>query len=139
MLVLSPLLVPLLTALLARQPVLRRGVSLLGGLTLLACAILLLLEVVQGGRQSVALGNWPLPYAIEFAADGLSAALVLLTALLGAGVLLATLRWGETAEAGAGLHPLLHGLLAATSAVFLAADLFNLYVWFELMLISVLA
>ena len=84
---------------------LRRGVSLLGVAALLACAILLLLEVVQGGRQSVALGNWPLPYAIEFAADALSAALVLLTAILGAGVLLATLRWGETAEAGAGLHP----------------------------------
>jgi len=142
MLVLSPLLVPLLTALLtallARQPVLRRSVSLLGAAALLGCAILLLLEVVQGGRQSVALGNWPLPYAIEFAADALSAALVLVAAILGAGVLLATLRWGETAEAGAGLHPLLHGLLAATGAVFLAADLFNLYVWFELMLISVL-
>lgn len=142
MLVLSPLLVPLLTALLtallARQPVLRRGVSLLGAAALLACAVLLLLEVMQHGRQSVALGNWPLPYAIEFAADALSAALVLLTAIVGAGVLLATLRWGETAEAGAGLHPLLHGLLAATGAVFLAADLFNLYVWFELMLISVL-
>ena len=142
MLVLSPLLVPLLTALLtallARQPVLRRGVSLLGAAALLGCAILLLLEVAQGGRQSVALGNWPLPYAIEFAADALSAALVLVAAILGAGVVLATLRWGETAEAGAGLHPLLHGLLAATGAVFLAADLFNLYVWFELMLISVL-
>jgi multicomponent Na+:H+ antiporter subunit D len=142
MLVLSALLVPLLTALLtallARQPVLRRGVSLLGAAALLACAILLLLEVTQGGRQSVALGNWPLPYAIEFAADALSAALVLLTAIVGAGALLATLRWGEPAEAGAGLHPLLHGLLAATGAVFLAADLFNLYVWFELMLISVL-
>jgi multicomponent Na+:H+ antiporter subunit D len=142
MLVLSPLLVPLLTALLtallARQPVLRRSVSLLGSAALLACAILLLLEVVQGGRQSVALGNWPLPYAIEFSADALSAALVLAAAILGAGVLLATLGWGETAEAGAGLHPLLHGLLAATGAVFLAADLFNLYVWFELMLISVL-
>ena len=142
MLVLSPLLVPLLTALLTallpRQPGWRAGVSLLGAMALLACAILLLVEVVQDGRQSVALGNWPLPYAIEFAADSLSAALVLLAAILGAGVLLASLRWGETAESRAGLHPLLHGLLAATGAVFLAADLFNLYVWFELMLISVL-
>jgi multicomponent Na+:H+ antiporter subunit D len=142
MLVLGPLLVPLLTALLtallARQPGWRVGASLFGAVALLACASLLLVEVVQGGRQSVALGNWPLPYAIEFAADALSAALVLLTAIVGAGALLATLRWGETAAAEAGLHPLLHGLLAATGAVFLAADLFNLYVWFELMLISVL-
>ncbi len=142
MLVLSPLLVPLftavLTALLAGQAAVRARVSLLGAMALLVCAAVLLVQVMQDGRQSVALGNWPLPFAIEFAADGLSAALVLIAALLGAGVLLYQLRWGEAGMADAGLHPLLHGLMAATGAVFLAADLFNLYVWFELMLISVL-
>ena len=87
MLVLSPLLVPLfaalLTALLSKDATWRKGVSLLGSVILLLCAILLLVEVTQGGRQSVALGNWPLPYGIEFAADLLSAALVLITALIG--------------------------------------------------------
>jgi multicomponent Na+:H+ antiporter subunit D len=142
MLVLSPLLVPLLTALLtallAKHSALRKGVSLLGAIVLLLCAFLLFVEVTQNGRQSVVLGNWPLPYAIELAADLLSAALVLITALLGTAVLLYELRWNETATAGPGLHPLLHALLASVGAVFLAADLFNLYVWFELMLITVL-
>jgi multicomponent Na+:H+ antiporter subunit D len=141
MLLLSPLLVPLLTALLtavlAGHPRLRRGVSLAGGGLLLLCAGLLQAEVVDSGRQSLALGNWPLPYAIEFAADGLSAVLVLVAAGLGFAVLLYEARWREGSQAP-GLHPLLHGLLAATGAVFLAADLFNLYVWFELMLISML-
>jgi len=72
----------LLTALLAKHAALRKGVSLLGAIVLLLCAILLFVEVTQDGRQSVALGNWPLPYAIEIAADLLSAALVLITALL---------------------------------------------------------
>ena len=142
MLVLGPLLIPLvtalLTALLARNAGLRQGVSLAGGGVLLACSVALLVEVVEDGRLSVALGDWPLPYAIELAADGLSAAMVLTASVLGAAVLLATSRWGETRHLPAGLHPLLHGLLAASGAVFLAADLFNLYVWFELMLISVL-
>jgi multicomponent Na+:H+ antiporter subunit D len=142
MLVLSPLLVPLftalLTALLAKHAALRKGVSLLGAIVSLLCAILLFVEVTQDGRQSVALGNWPLPYAIEIAADLLSAALVLITALLGTAVLLYELRWNETATDVPGLHPLLHALLASAGAIFLAADLFNLYVWFELMLISVL-
>ena len=141
MLLLGPLLIPLLTALLtavlARHAALRRGVSLAGGGALLVCAALLFVEVMHGGRQSVALGNWPLPYAIEFAADGLSAALVLIAAILAAAVLLFELRWREGGDPP-GLHPLLHGLLAACGAVFLAADLFNLYVWFELMLIGVL-
>jgi multicomponent Na+:H+ antiporter subunit D len=142
MLVLSPLLVPLFTALLtalpAKHAALRRGLSLLGVIVLLLCAILLFVEVTQDGRQSVVLGNWPLPYAIELAADRLSAALVLITALLGTAVLLYAWRWSETATDAPGLHPLLHALLASAGAVFLAADLFNLYVWFELMLITVL-
>ena len=142
MLLLSPLLVPLftalLTALLARHAALRKNVSLLGVVALLPCTIVLFVEVMHGGRQSLALGNWPLPYAIEFAADRLSAALILITALLGTAVLLYERCWNEGATDSPGLHPLLHALLAAAGAVFLAADLFNLYVWFELMLISVL-
>jgi multicomponent Na+:H+ antiporter subunit D len=142
MLVLSPLLVPLfialLTAMLAKHEVLRKGVSLLGAVVLLLCAVLLLVKVTKDGRQSVALGNWPLPYAIEIAVDRLSAALVLTTALLGTAVLLYQLRWNEAATDGPGLHPLLHALLASAGGGVLAADLFNLYVWFELMFISVL-
>lgn len=142
MLVLSPFLVPLvtalLTALLARHPAMRARVSVLGGAAQLIFAAMLLVEVVQAGRHSVALGNWPLPYAIEFAADALSVSLVMIAALLGFAVVLFQRHWTETGTQAPGLQPLLHGLLAATTAVFLAADLFNLYVWFELMLISVL-
>lgn len=142
MLIVGPVLVPLftglLTTLLPRHVRLRRGVSLLGAVALLLCAIVLIARVIADGRQSVALGNWPPPYAIELAADLLSAGLVLITALLGAAVLVYEWRWSETTLAGPGLHPLVHVLLASTAAVFLAADLFNLYVWFELMLVSVL-
>lgn len=142
MLVLSPLLVPLvtalLTALLAQHAAMQARVSVLGAAAQLILAAMLLIEVTQGGRQSVALGNWPLPYAIEFAADALSAAMVLIAALLGLATVLFSRQCNEAGLEMPGLHPLLHGLLATTAAVFLAADLFNLYVWFELMLISVL-
>ncbi|MBN8442806.1 MAG: Na+/H+ antiporter subunit D [Thauera sp.] len=146
MLPLAPVLVPLLTALLTaslpHHPRLRGITSLAGALALLASAVALFLHVHQDGAMSVALGNWPLPYAIEFVADGLGTALVLTAALLGLCVIahaLATAAGTEPAEqARAGLHPLLHALLAAVMAVFLAGDLFNLYVWFELMLIATL-
>ncbi|MCP5159165.1 MAG: Na+/H+ antiporter subunit D [Gammaproteobacteria bacterium] len=142
MLILLPLLIPLatalLTALLYRQVMGRRVVSLFGAGCFLVCAILLLIDVERVGRLSVALGSWPLPYGIEFAADRLSAALVLISAVLGVAVL-----WHQTSAADPApetplLHPLIHGLLAAVSAAFLTADLFNLYVWFELMLIAAL-
>jgi multicomponent Na+:H+ antiporter subunit D len=141
MLILAPLLIPLLTAVLtavlARHARAQAGVSLLGAGALLVSAVLLLGVVAQAGRLSVALGNWPLPFGIELAADMLSTSLVLVTALLGLAVLLYQAGWRESSGLP-GLHPLVHGLLAATVAVFLAADLFNLYVWFELMLIAVL-
>lgn len=141
MTLLAPLLIPLLTALLAavlgQRPRAQANVSLTGSFALLLAAGALLRRVVAIGPQTVALGNWPLPYAIALAADGLSALLVLAAAALGVGVLLFARRWRENTELP-GLHPLLHALLAACCAVFLAADLFNLYVWFELMLIAML-
>ena len=88
--------------------------------------------------MSVALGDWVLPYGIELMADRLSAVMVLVTAGLGLGVLVYQMSAAESAAEPSMLHPLIHGLLAAVGGTLLTADLFNLYVWFELMLIAVL-
>jgi multicomponent Na+:H+ antiporter subunit D len=137
---LAPLILPLLTALLTGLLSGRRrmctAVSLAGSGLMLGSAVGLMLLVSREGRQSLVAGDWPLPYGIELAADGLSAALVLLIALLAVSVLVFQWRWGRPAPPI--VHPLLHGVLASAVAVSLAADLFNLYVWLELMLIAVL-
>ena len=142
MLTLLPLLVPLatslLTALLYRQPWGRRMASLIGAVLSMVCAVLLLVEVDRMGRLSVALGGWPLPYGIEFAADRLSAAMVLISAVLGVAVLGHQASIADPAPETPILHPLLHGLLAAVGGACLTADIFNLYVWFELILIIAL-
>jgi multicomponent Na+:H+ antiporter subunit D len=139
MLALMPLLVSLATALLCvltqTQPRWQLRVSLAGALGLLGCAIALLLQVQQFGTVSVTAGNWPLPFGIEFAADRLSAALVLIAALM----VTVTVVWqwsdADAAPSTPALHPLLHGLVAGAGAAFVTADLFNLYVWFEVALI----
>jgi multicomponent Na+:H+ antiporter subunit D len=142
MLVLSPLLVPLFTAvitvLLQRHQRIQQGFSIAGAAMLLLCALWLMQDVDSNGRISVALGNWPLPFAIELVADRLSALMVVITGLLGLSVLVYQTSIGVAADESAMLHPLLHGLLAAVAGALLTADLFNLYVWFELMLITVL-
>ena len=142
MLPLAPVLVPLLTALLTaalpHHAGLRRATSLAGAVALLAVAVTLFVGVSQAGTITLAVGDWPLPYAIEFVADRLGAVLVLTAALLGLCVVAHALATEPAAQERAGLHPLLHALLAAVMAVFLAGDLFNLYVWFELMLIATL-
>ena len=142
MLVLGPLLIPLATAvlcaLLSGRRKLNMVVSLAGSVLLLGSATALLVNVIQHGRQSVALGDWPLPYAIEFAADGLSAAMILVTALLGMATTLYQASWNDGTAPQAALPSLMHGLLASAMATYLAADLFNLYVWLELMFITTL-
>ncbi|MGF1614366.1 MAG: proton-conducting transporter membrane subunit [Gammaproteobacteria bacterium] len=142
MLVAAPLLVPLavalLTALLHRRDRAQRVVSMAGGWVLLVSAVWLLVEVNGGGRLSLAVGDWPLPYAIELAADRLSAAMVLMAAVLGVAVLFQQQSSADPAAESATLHPLIHGLLAGVAGALLTADLFNLYVWLELMLITAL-
>jgi multicomponent Na+:H+ antiporter subunit D len=140
MLLLLPILIPLAAALLAAllptRGHLRQAVGVAAALAQVLAAATLMSALPDGGRISLVLGNWPLPYGIELAADTLSAALILVSALLGLAVMLYSL--GRDDQESATATPLMLGLLASVAAVFLAADLFNLYVWFELMLIATL-
>jgi multicomponent Na+:H+ antiporter subunit D len=142
MLAVSPVLVPLITAvltvLLHRRPRAQQAISIAGAAVLLVCALLLIRGISAEGAVSVAMGGWPLPFAIEFVADRLSIIMVLVTAVLGLAVLVYQLGSPEALNASDMMHPLIHGLLAAVGGSVLTADLFNLYVWFELMLITVL-
>jgi len=140
--VLSPILIPLLTAMVtalaAHHRRLQEGLSITGSAMFLLSGLWLMGAVGQDGALSVALGNWPVPFAIELVADRLSAVMVLVTAVLGLTVLLYQSSSTDASSASPALHPLMHGLLAAVCGSLLTADLFNLYVWFELMLITVL-
>jgi multicomponent Na+:H+ antiporter subunit D len=142
MLVLAPLLVSLATALacvlVAARPRLQSALSLAGALALLACAFALLVQVMEDGTIRLALGNWPPPFGIEFAADRLGTAMVVVAALMGGAALGFQTADADAASGDGALHPLVHGLLAGACGAFLTADLFNLYVWFELMLICAL-
>ncbi|HEX7054456.1 MAG TPA: monovalent cation/H+ antiporter subunit D [Burkholderiales bacterium] len=78
------------------------------------------------------LGDWPAPFGIVLVADRLSAAMVLLAALLGLAALAFSLaRWER---AGPHFHSLVQFLLAGLNGAFLTGDLFNLFVFFELLL-----
>ena len=77
-------------------------------------------------------GNWPVPYGIVLVADRLSALMVVLAGSVGlAAVLYALARWHQ---AGVHFHALLQLQLAGLYGAFLTADLFNLFVFFEVML-----
>lgn len=135
-----PVLVPITTATICalfwNHTRVQRVVHMAGLVSMLLASLLLLSQVRDGGTLAVTFGGWAPPFGISFAADLLGAAMVAITGILAmaAGVFgLADVRRRQ--EQG-GFYPLLHGMLAAVNGAFLTADVFNLYVWFEIMLIT---
>jgi len=135
-----PLLIPLLTAVAcilggaSRRA--QRMLSILGAGALLAAGVWLLREVDAGGIQAVQLGNWPAPFGITLVADLFSAIMVAITGFVALCVGIFALANIDPARERFGFHPLYHFLLLGVCGAFLTGDLFNLFVWFEVMLMS---
>ncbi len=102
----------------------------------LICDALLFSRVMSAGPLSMTMGKWLPPFGISFTADVLGAGF----ALAGAVATLCVVLYlqGDTPESAVrdGVYPLILLLLAGVSGAFLTGDLFNLYVWFEVMLIA---
>jgi multicomponent Na+:H+ antiporter subunit D len=139
-LLILPILVPLLTALatlaLRGSPRARAAVSVVGAACLLAAGGGLMAAVWNQGPVATAIGSWPAPYGIALAADTLSALMVVLAGLMGLAVAVYSIADIDAREEALGYHPLYHFLLLGVSGAFLTADLFNLFVWFEVMLLA---
>jgi len=89
-------------------------------------------DAVTGATATYPLGNWPVPFGIVLVADRLAAMMVLLTSVLGICALVYSLaRWHA---AGPSFHSLFQFLLMGLNGAFLTGDLFNLFVFFEVML-----
>jgi multicomponent K+:H+ antiporter subunit D len=134
-----PIIVPAFSAallILARlQPGLQRVLSLLATALLIAAAIVAFGTAADGAIRPYLLGAWPAPFGIVLVLDRLSALMVLLTAGLAGAVLVYALasRWDER---GPHFHVLFQFQLMGINGAFLTGDVFNLFVFFEVMLIS---
>jgi multicomponent Na+:H+ antiporter subunit D len=139
-LLILPLVIPLTTAavsLLAwRWRAAQRGLGIVGTAALFAAALLLLSVVWQHGVQAVQIGNWPAPFGITLVADLFSAIMVVVAGLMGFTVVIYSFASMDTPRESFGYYPLLHILLMGVCGAFLTGDIFNLYVWFEVMLIA---
>lgn len=138
-LLILPVLIPLLTGalllLLHRAPMaFKRGLSLLGGGLLLPISVLLLLWADDGQLQVYALGNWQPPFGIMLLLDRLSALMLVVNAILAAAALVYACRGSD--EQGPNFHALFHFQLLGINGAFLTGDLFNLFVFFEILLIA---
>ena len=139
-LLVSPVIVPLIAAaasfLFMGQRRLQRILSTAASGVLLVLAVALLAQVSANGIQVMQAGGWPAPFGVSFVADHLSAIMVVISALMAAATAVYALADIDPAREALGYHPLFQVLVAGINGAFLTGDLFNMYVWFEVMLIS---
>jgi multicomponent K+:H+ antiporter subunit D len=121
-----------------RRRAIKATISMATVVALLGVSLLLLERVVaQGfagepGARAYLLGNWPAPFGIVLVIDWLSALMLVLTSILGLTSLAYSLaRWDR---AGPRFHALFLLQLMGLNGAFLTGDLFNLFVFFEVLL-----
>lgn len=140
MLVTLPIILPMLAAAVCvaawGRGRIQSWICALASAASLAVAVRLLLAVRDSGVRVVEMGAWPAPYGITLVADLFASVMVILGAIVGFAVSVFMLGASDPRRAANGQAPLTLCLLAAVSGAFLSGDLFNLYVWFELMLLS---
>lgn len=142
-LIIGPIVLPLVVAagmllIDERRRILKAALSLAAMVAMLIMAAVLIHESATGAADGgdlarvYALGDWSAPFGIVLVADRLSTLMLALTAVLGLFALVFSLaRWDR---AGPRFHVLFLLLIMGVNGALLTGDLFNLFVFFEIML-----
>src|SRR5690606_26904886 len=139
-LAIAPIVIPLLTGAAMvvvgeRRRMIEAALGVASTLLLLAVSIALLRmadSTDQAMLRVYRLGDWPVTFGIVLVVDRLAALMVLLTSILGFSALIFSLaRWYRK---GAHFQPLFQFQLMGLNGAFLTGDLFNLFVFFEVLL-----
>ncbi len=133
--VLPAILAPLIVLLMRQDLFLQRVFSTVGTVLLLVIATALLVAATNHPPEVYRLGNWPAPFGIVLVLDRLSALMVVLTALLALAVQLYVIGTDWDTR-GRHFHALFQFQLMGICGAFLTGDAFNLFVFFEVLLIA---
>jgi multicomponent Na+:H+ antiporter subunit D len=139
-LVAAPIALPLATGALLLvgrfSPQRERAIALLSTSALALLSIALLSEVSREGILVLQAGGWSAPFGISLVADRLGAAMVVITGVIGLAVVVYAMADLDARRLRFGFHGLMQVMLGGVCGAFLTGDVFNLYVWFEVMLIA---
>jgi len=138
--IIGTLIIHLLAALLQlafwRKTVTQRYISVIAAFLGLVSAATLFYKVYSGGILIMNAANWRAPFGIVFVADLFSSSLVLITAIASLAVSVFSAAGINRARMLYGYFPIFHFLVMGLNGAFLTGDIFNLYVWFEVIIIS---
>jgi multicomponent Na+:H+ antiporter subunit D len=136
----APILIPLLaaavTALFWNHPYIQRPIGLVASAALLGVALNLLVRTSDGTILVTQMGNWAAPFGISLVIDLFSAIMLVITGLMALAVSVYAMGPASIERDRAGFQPLFHSLILGVCGSFSTGDIFNLYVWFEVMLIA---
>jgi len=113
-----------------------RIINLIGSMLSLLVSGMLLAGVRAHGILTLAIGGWPAPFGVVMVADLFSALMVVITAVVAFATALYSMGSMDPGREKYLYYPLLQFLLMGINGAFLTGDIFNLYVWFEVMLIA---
>lgn len=135
----APIIVPALAAALLlvlhrARIVVKRAIGMGATVAFAVAALAIFAETRSGAPLVYRLGDWPSPFGIVLVADHLSAFMLLLTASLALAVLLYAVQGWDAR--GKLFHPLFLFQVMGLNGAFLTGDLFNLFVFFEILLIA---
>ncbi|WDZ63805.1 Na+/H+ antiporter subunit D [Paenibacillus polymyxa] len=135
-----PILIPLCTAVilifLKEKILLQRLISTVSAILNIIIALVLIYRIHSGGIQTLQMGGWVPPYGIVFVGDMFAALLVLTASVVSLGILLYSFRSIGAERERFYYYTFFHFLLVGVYGSFLTGDMFNLFVFFEVMLIS---
>ena len=140
LLLVAPIVLPMTAAvigiLLRGSPAWQRFLSLLGPLAIFGSGFALTLIVERDGIQATSLGAWPAPFGIVLVADQFSAFMLTVPGLVSLATIVFSFATVHDRNLRFGHYSVVNLMLVGVAGAFLTGDIFNLFVWFELMLIS---
>ncbi|RMD85668.1 MAG: Na+/H+ antiporter subunit D [Candidatus Dadabacteria bacterium] len=139
-LLVAPVALPLaaaITLIPARtRPRLSRGIAIAANLAGLAAALAIVARTYAGGPAVLAFGKWSPPYAITFTVDLFGALMVLVTMVVSTATLVFACYSLDADRERYFFYPFFQFLIMGVNGAFLTGDMFNLFVWFEVLLVS---
>lgn len=139
-LIVLPILIPLLTAVVliffAKKIKVQRLISIISSLLNIFIAMMVVQTVSQNGIQVLNVGSWVAPFGITLVSDMLSALLVLTTTVIGFISIWYSFKYIDAGRERYYYYIIVQFLLVGVIGAFTTGDIFNLFVFFEVMLMS---
>jgi len=139
-LLILPLVLPILAMILSlisgRKLLFRQVSSFALAAAQLVVSIVILIIVYQDGILVMQAGSWPAPYGITLVIDMFSAIMLFFSGLIGFTATLYAIGFIDRIPQNRHFYLLFNTLLLGVNGAFITGDVFNLYVWFEIMIIS---